>query len=68
MKMNNKSKPQKDSEANRKIFDLDITEPLDVKKAIELLNGNKKLYISMLSKIEVHSLNIVLGKMATACN
>ena len=65
--MNKANKSQKDSKASRKV-DLDTAKPLDVEKAVDLLNGNRKLYMCMLSKIEVHSLNTSLIKMATAYN
>ena len=31
-----------------KVHDLDISEPIDIKKAINSLGGNKSLYFSML--------------------
>ncbi len=46
--------------------DLDVSQPIDFKKAIESLTGNKKLYISMLSKIEVMSLNNCMVTMSEA--
>ena len=40
-----------------KVHDLDITDPIDMRTAIDSLGGNRKLYISMLEKIEVMSLS-----------
>ena len=40
------------SHSYNKVQDLDIRKPIDIKTALNLLGGNKKLYLNMLAKTE----------------
>ena len=51
-----------------KVYNLDVSQPIDISKATSLIGGNKKLYINMLSKIEVMSLSSQLNQIADAIN
>ena len=49
-----------------KVHDFSLDQPVDVKKAIEALGGEQKIFYSMLGKIEDMSLNPTMIAMATA--
>lgn len=49
-----------------KVHDFSLDLPIDVKKAIEALGGEQKIFYSMLAKIESMSLNPSMVQMAAA--
>ena len=62
-------KPDENVNISRSLInfiDLDISQPIDFNKALDSLTGNRKLYFSMLSKIEVMALNNCMVAMAEA--
>lgn len=46
------------------VFDIDITHPIDIKKAVETLGGLPKMFYMMLSKFEDMSLMKCMSDIA----
>ena len=64
----NSSDPQRQPPQPRinrliKVNNLDITEPIDCKNAVESLGGNRKLFYSMLTRLEVMSVRCSMSQI-----
>ena len=51
-----------------KVHDFSVEKPIDIKKAVEALGGEEKIFYSMLGKLEKMSLNPTMINLADAIN